>query len=114
MQPSEAFPLLETAQFIDVRKGFEYAAGHVPGATHMTLPDVPVRCGELDASRPVVVTCQIGQRSGLAADFLRERGFDAHNLEGGVEEWVEQGGALVAGDGGPGRVVDGVAEQLEL
>lgn len=113
MQPTEAFRLLDHARFIDVRKSFEYDAGHVPGASHITLQEVPARYGELDISRPVVVTCQIGQRGGLAAEFLRERGYDAHNLDGGVEAWVEQGFSLVTEDGAPGRVVDGVAELLE-
>jgi rhodanese-related sulfurtransferase len=99
-------------RFIDVRKAFEWDAGHVEGAVHITLQELPARVAELDAALPIVVTCQIGQRSGIAAEFLRQQGYDAHNLEGGVERWVGEGLPLVAADGSGGRVVDGRAETL--
>jgi rhodanese-related sulfurtransferase len=112
MDAAGAHDLLTTAQFLDVRKSHEYDAGHVEGAAWITLRDLPSRTDELDRARPIVVTCEIGQRSGLAADLLRERGFDAHNLEGGVKAWVSAGFPLVSSDGRPGRVIEGWAETL--
>lgn len=113
MEPDEAAALLGTAQWVDVRRAHEYDAGHVEGAAWITLRELPARLAELDRSRPVVVVCQIGQRSGIAAGLLRENGFDAHNLDGGLEAWVAAGRTLVASDGRSGRVIDGWAETLE-
>lgn len=113
MDVQEAHSLLGTALCLDVRKDHEFAAGHIAGAMHITLQEVPLRYQELPDDRPVIVTCQVGQRSGLATEFLRERGIDAHNLEGGLELWQSQGLPLVVDDAQPGRVVDGLFEVLE-
>ena len=83
----------------------EFAAGHVAGAVHITLQEVPLRYQELPGDRAVIVTCQVGQRSGLATEFLRARGIDAHNLEGGLEQWLGQGYPLVTGDEELGCVI---------
>ena len=113
MDVQEAHSLLGTAHFLDVRKDHEFAAGHIAGAIHITLQDVPLRYQELPDDRPVIVTCQVGQRSGLATEFLRGRGIDAHNLEGGLELWQSQGLPLVVDDARSGRVVDGLFEVFE-
>jgi rhodanese-related sulfurtransferase len=113
MEPTAAHRKLGTARFLDVRKSHEYDAGHIEGAEWVTLRELPNRIDELDTGQVIVVTCQIGQRSGLAAEFLRERGFDADNLEGGVEAWVRAGLPLVSSDGRRGRVIDGWAETLK-
>jgi rhodanese-related sulfurtransferase len=113
MDPRDAYSDRKRYQFIDVRKTYEFEAGHVEGALHMTLQEVPARYEELDRRRPVVVTCQVGQRSALAAEFLTQKGFTAHNLEGGLESWMEAGLPLVASEGATGNVVDGYAETLD-
>jgi rhodanese-related sulfurtransferase len=110
MDPRDAYSHRERYQFIDVRQTYEFEAGHVEWAVHMTLQEVPARYEELDRRRPVVVTCQVGQRSALAAEFLTGKGFTAHNLDGGLEAWIEVGLPLVASEGASGNVVDGHAE----
>ena len=111
MLPKEVHAKRDEYSFLDVRKDYEFEAGHVDGSVHITLQELPERVDEVDTSRPVVVTCQVGQRSRLAAEFLRSRGIDAHNLEGGLEAWVQEGFPLVGS--GQGKVVDGWAEELE-
>jgi rhodanese-related sulfurtransferase len=113
MEARDAYSHRERYQFIDVRKNYEFEAGHVDGALHMTLQEVPVRYEELDRGKPVVVTCQVGQRSALAAEFLTGKGYTAHNLDGGLESWIEAGLPLVASEGAAGNVVDGYAETLD-
>jgi rhodanese-related sulfurtransferase len=113
MDAAAAHALMGAANFLDVRKSYEYDAGHIDGAMWLTLRDLPSRLDVLDRQRPIVVTCQIGQRSGLAATFLRERGFEAENLEGGLDAWAADGFPLVSSDGRSGRVIDGWAENLE-
>ncbi|MCA1705655.1 MAG: rhodanese-like domain-containing protein [Actinobacteria bacterium] len=113
MLPDEAWSIRESVHFIDVREFYEFDAGHIEGATHIPLRTLPGRFEDLDRDRPVIVACQIGQRSALAADFLRERGFDAHNLEGGMTLWAAQGLPFVSNLGDEGQVVDGWAQPLE-
>jgi rhodanese-related sulfurtransferase len=112
MDPASAHALLGHAQFLDVRRSHEYDAGHVEGAAWITLRELPDRLHDVDRHRAVVVTCEIGQRSGLAADLLRARGFDAHNLEGGIEAWTRAGFPIVASDSRSGRLMEGWAETL--
>jgi rhodanese-related sulfurtransferase len=107
----DAYAKKDAVQFIDVRHAYEFEAGHVEGSRLITLQEIPARFEEIDRDVPVVVTCQIGQRSALAAKFLRDQGYDAHNLEGGVEAWAAEGLPLVS-KGSQGTVVDGWAETL--
>jgi rhodanese-related sulfurtransferase len=100
------------AIFLDVRERYEWDAGHVDGAIHIPIGEIQRRFDELDAARRIVVVCQVGQRSALVADFLSGQGYDAHNLEGGLQAWSAAGLPLVATDGG-GDVVDGWARDLD-
>jgi rhodanese-related sulfurtransferase len=111
MLPIEAHKLLGDALFVDVREADEYAAGHVDGSLHMPIGSLAQEWQNLAGRGPIVVVCQIGQRSGLAAGYLRGRGLDAHNLEGGLEAWTRAGLALTAASPEP-RVIDGYARDL--
>ena len=113
MLPQEAWTARDSVQFVDVREFYEFDAGHIEGAEHIPLRMLPGRFESLDRERPIIVVCQIGQRSALAADFLRERAFDAHNLEGGMTLWVSEGLPSVSNLGDKGDVVDGWAQTLE-
>jgi rhodanese-related sulfurtransferase len=111
--PEEVWSIRESVQFVDVREFYEFDAGHIEGAVHIPLRMLPSHFETLDQDRPIIVACQIGQRSALAADFLRERGFDAHNLEGGMTLWASKGLPFVSNLGDQGDVVDGWAQTLE-
>ena len=113
MEPNLAYERREDVVFLDVRTDQEYQAGHIADSLHIPLQELPDRKDELDGDRPVVVVCQVGQRSGLAASFLAEHGYDASNLDGGLESWVASGFPLVAGDNAPGKAIDGRAQYLE-
>ncbi len=78
---------LDQVQLIDVRYANEWQAGHIEGAVHIPEDDLPERVGELDRSRPVVTVCRAGSRSGEAARWLRDQGFDADSLDGGMLAW---------------------------
>ncbi len=74
---------------LDVRPKEEYAAGHLPGAINIPLPELHQRAEELDAGREVIAYCR-GPHCVLAFDavaFLRESGLDARRLDGGLPEW---------------------------
>ncbi len=86
------------ALIVDVRMPDEYAAGHVPGAVLIPLPEVPDRAGELPRDVPVYVICRSGARSQRASEYLRPLGIDAHNVSGGTLAWIEAG-LVVDGEG---------------
>ena len=102
----QLFDEREKVQILDVREPYEWDAGHIEGAIHVPLAAV-LSGGErdlLDPSRPVVVVCRSGNRSELAATMLQARGYDARNLEPGMEGWARAGLPFAASDGSPGRV----------
>jgi hydroxyacylglutathione hydrolase len=69
---------------VDVRTSAEWRAGHIDGATHMPLARLPEKIGSLDPSAPVLVYCQAGVRSLVAASTLRRKGFsNVTSLDGG-------------------------------
>ena len=113
MDAIEASQRIGRATFVDVREDYEYAAGHVTGAINVPIGRIKTRIEEIPRDLPVIVTCQIGQRSALVADFLRQSGFDAHNLEGGLETWTAAGLPLEASGADGGRVIDGWARDLD-
>ena len=84
---------------IDVRSEAEWNEGHIPGSVHRFLGDLPERSEELQRQRPIVVFCQTGTRSSIAASLLRARGFeDVTNFPGGVAEWQRSGFTVEAGE----------------
>jgi rhodanese-related sulfurtransferase len=95
----------DEVQILDVREDWEWNAGHIEGSTHIPLNELLAgRMEDLDQARPVVAVCKTGNRSEVAALMLRARGFEAHNLEGGVEDWEGEGFPLVTDGGDAGRV----------
>ena len=52
----------------------------------------------------MVAVCRTGNRSELATTMLQARGYDAENLEGGMEAWERAGLPFEASDGGAPRV----------
>lgn len=79
---------------LDVREPDEWAAGRVPGSTHIPMNDVPARADELPTNQPIFVICGAGQRSGQVVDHLRGRGLQAVNVTGGISEWAGRGWPL--------------------
>ena len=64
---------------LDVRRPLEWAAGHIDGAVHIPLHELPARLGELlgRVPVPVWVHCQSGYRASVAASLLQAVGCPA-------------------------------------
>jgi rhodanese-related sulfurtransferase len=94
-------------QILDVREPFECEVGVIEGSVEVPLNDILAggEQGRLDRDRPVAVVCKVGNRSELAAVMLRARGYDAENLEGGLDAWAAAGFPVSAPDGSPGAVL---------
>jgi hydroxyacylglutathione hydrolase len=58
---------------LDVRRPLEWAAGHIDGALHIPLHELPGRLRDLPAL-PVWVHCQGGYRASVAASLLQAAG----------------------------------------
>ncbi len=90
---------------LDVRQDDEWAAGHIEGAQHIPLPQLAARLGELPKERTIVAVCRSGGRSEAAVRGLRRLGYEAENLEGGVNAWDRAKLPLVDESGARGRVI---------
>ncbi|MCG3210663.1 MAG: Thiosulfate sulfurtransferase GlpE [Anaerolineae bacterium] len=76
---------------VDMRQGWEYHSGHIPGALHMFIQEIPARMNELPKDRDVVFQCWHGNTSMDASAFLIQNGWDAariFSLSGGMAGWV--------------------------
>jgi|SRR5579884_1980927 len=81
----------DDVQLIDVRQRHEHDAGRIAGDRLIELGDLAAQAPTLDPQRPVIVYCRSGSRSAMATAALRGAGYDAHNLAGGLLEWVAAG-----------------------
>jgi rhodanese-related sulfurtransferase len=82
------------AVLLDVREAKEYEGGRLPNAIHIPLSQLGQRAQELAklTGRPVVVYCDRGMRSRMAAGALSKQGFtDLYSLTGGFRAWKSAG-----------------------
>ena len=86
------------AHILDVRSRAEYAEGHIPQAINIPLGELPRRLSEIPNGQ-VIVHCQGGSRSAIAASILQESGRDVSNLSGGFTEWAQGGNPVERGNG---------------
>ncbi|CAN5566283.1 MBL fold metallo-hydrolase [soil metagenome] len=74
---------------VDVRRKTEYDAGHVPGAVnaaHARLPDLLDR---IPSGKQLLIHCQSGVRSAVAASYLAREGYDAVYVNDAFPRYVE-------------------------
>lgn len=77
---------------LDVRDATEFAAGHIQGAKNIPVAELAGRIKEIEKfkDKPVLVHCQKGMRAKGACSILRAQQFSQlHNLQGGLDTWVE-------------------------
>lgn len=101
LTPARVAELLrDGAQLVDVREPYERAAGRIPDdSAHIELDRLTDEAGSIDRERPVVFYCRTGQRSAMAAQAFGAAGWDAHNLDGGLQAWVADGLPIEPADG---------------
>jgi rhodanese-related sulfurtransferase/glyoxylase-like metal-dependent hydrolase (beta-lactamase superfamily II) len=89
---------LDGRRVLDIRQRSEYLDGHLPGAVHVELGDIPQRADDIP-DEPIVVMCGHGERAMGAASLLERAGHrDLAVLDGGPQDWAgATGGKLVTG-----------------
>jgi hydroxyacylglutathione hydrolase len=79
----------QSVRVLDIRQMSEFRAGHIRGALHIELGDLPNAIARL-TDAPTVVMCGHGQRAMGAASLLTRQGFTHVSvLIGGPQDWAE-------------------------
>src|SRR5262245_51994188 len=84
----------EPVTVIDVRDPDEYRDGFIEPATNISRGFLEFRIGAAagDLATPIVLYCQTGLRSMLAAKALHDMGYQhVVNLQGGFQRWAQSG-----------------------
>ncbi len=97
-------PLPAGLGVLDVREDVEWRHGHIEGASHIPLSDLPTRLTEVPEGQTLVV-CKVGGRSAQAVAYLRQQGHEVVNLDGGMLDWEAAGRPMVSETGDRPQVV---------
>ena len=79
---------------VDVREESEYAAGHAPGAIHMSkgVIERDIEAKVPDPATPLVLYCGGGYRSILASEVIQRMGYtNVKSMAGGWSGWTAAG-----------------------
>lgn len=81
----------EDFQLIDVREEFEYEMSNLGGEL-IPLAGVALEAGKISKTKPVIIQCRSGNRSGAAVKMLEQQfGYDnLYNLKGGMLAWKQE------------------------
>ena len=80
----------EDAQIIDVRTPGEYKAGNIAASSNVDFygDNFKNELTKLDKTKPILVYCKSGGRSGKAASMMKSMGFEeVYDLKGGYSGW---------------------------
>jgi adenylyltransferase/sulfurtransferase len=79
-----------TLQLVDIREPWEWSVARIGDARLLQMGELENQVGSLDQSRETIVYCHHGVRSGVAAEWLRTRGYRARSLAGGIDRWSRE------------------------
>ncbi len=88
--PDEYEERKDEVVLLDVREPHEFEISRIPGSVLIPLGQLPERLRELDQNAAYVVHCKTGPRSLQATQLLRDAGFKAWNLRGGINAYARQ------------------------
>jgi rhodanese-related sulfurtransferase len=91
----------DDAVVVDVREGDEWVHGHIEGAAHIPMGEIPARLDELPDGDPLYLICRSGGRSARVAAWLNVNGYDAVNVGDGMGGWEARGRPMVSETGRP-------------
>src|SRR5579885_3552006 len=79
----------EKLTILDVRRPDEWREGHIPGALHVQLGDLPLRMRELPDDQTIATICRSGHRAEIAASMVAATGREVLSVRGGMEDWLK-------------------------
>ena len=81
---------LETAETIilDIREDEEISICSIKGSIHIPMNEIPKKLNLISDKKKIAVICHTGVRSSYVTTYLKEKGFNAHNVEGGINKWA--------------------------
>jgi CRP-like cAMP-binding protein len=88
---------LEDYMIIDARIPPEYKEEHIYGAVNIPVEDLRQECAHFDKTKKYITYCLNDSRGMVAAFLLKNRGFDAKCLRGGISGWL---GEVITGSDG--------------
>lgn len=82
--------------YFDCREPNEYALAHIPGAVFLARGNIETKIeGVLPRDKKILIYCQSGNRSALAADTMQQMGYtDVASMARGFTGWVDAGGEV--------------------
>ena len=84
------FEDLENSYLIDVRPAASYKMKTIPDSVNIPISEIRDRIDEIPADRKVVLFCNTGHTSYIAARILAQRGFsNVYSFMGGIELYKE-------------------------
>lgn len=103
--PSALQLLSSGAVLVDVRTRAEYESGHAPGARLVEAKELAkdaffaVHQGNplAEPDGTFVLMCDTGLRSGHLVQAVRDQGFNAEFVQGGLAAWRQDGQILIPG-----------------
>ncbi len=98
LSAKDAGARLDAVTIVDVRSANEWSTGHIPGALHIPLGYLAERASDIPRDKSIVVQCQSGGRSAIAASVLARIGVqNIANLSGGITAWAAAGQPIEGG-----------------
>jgi rhodanese-related sulfurtransferase len=95
----DAAAVPDGAYLLDVREPDEWQAGHIPEAVHIPMRELSERAGEIPRDADVYVVCRSGARSAQVTVALNNAGWQARNVDGGMQRWAEASRPMVSETG---------------
>lgn len=100
LEPQEMIDVLVTkdVHLVDVRTPREFKMGFIENAINIDFssPNFQAELNKLDNTKPIIVYCRSGRRSGIATNNLVKAGFtEIYDLRNGIINWQRQGQKLV-------------------
>lgn len=100
VEPQEMIDVLASkdAHLVDVRTAREFNMGFIENAINIDFSssNFQVELNKLDNTKPIVVYCRSGRRSGISTNNLVKAGFaEIYDLKGGIINWQKKGHKLI-------------------
>jgi rhodanese-related sulfurtransferase len=67
--------IIDGALVIDVRSPEEFSSGHFDNSINIPLPQLKAKASTLDQTKPILLCCASGNRSGMGTALLKGIGF---------------------------------------